>query len=33
LADLNLPATIERNHERGINFELPSNPDEIMLRP
>jgi|SRR5581483_1769324 len=33
LANLNIPATIERNHARGLNFELPSSPDEIMLRP
>ena len=33
LAKLNIPATIEQNHARGLNFELPSSPDEIMLRP
>jgi len=33
IADLNIPETIEKNRERGITFELPSSPDEIMLRP
>jgi hypothetical protein len=33
VAELNLPATVERNRERGIKFELPSSPDEIMVRP
>jgi hypothetical protein len=33
LADVNIPATIEQNHARGINFGLPSSPDEIMIRP
>ncbi|HJT71637.1 MAG TPA: hypothetical protein VJ731_15670 [Terriglobales bacterium] len=33
IANLDIPATIERNHERGINFELPTSPDEIMIRP
>ena len=33
IANLNIAATIEQNHARGLNFELPSSPDEIMLRP
>ena len=33
IADLDLPATIKENHERGINFDLPSGPDEMILRP
>jgi hypothetical protein len=33
LADLNIPVTLEQNHERGVNFGLPSSPDEIMIRP
>lgn len=33
VADLNIPATLKRNQERGLNFELPSSPDEVMIRP
>jgi hypothetical protein len=33
LADLNIPATIEQNRGRGVDFALPSSPDEIMIRP
>lgn len=33
VADLDLPATVRQNRERGIKFELPSSPDEIMVRP
>ena len=33
LADLNLPATIKPNQDRGISFELPSGPNEVILRP
>ena len=33
IADLDLPTTIKQNHERGINFDLPSGPDEMILRP
>jgi hypothetical protein len=33
IADLNLPATLKQNQDRGVKFELPSSPDEIMLRP
>ena len=33
LADLNLPATLEANRERGVNFVLPSAPDQVVTRP
>lgn len=33
LADLDIPATLQQNEKRGVNFELPSGPDEVMLRP
>jgi hypothetical protein len=33
VADLDIPATLRQNEQRGVNFELPSGPDEIMLRP
>jgi hypothetical protein len=33
LADLDIPATLQQNEKRGVNFELPSRPDEVMLRP
>lgn len=33
IADLNIPATLQQNEKRGVNFELPSGPDEVMLRP
>ena len=33
IADLDIPATLKRNEERGVNFELPSGPDVVMLRP
>jgi hypothetical protein len=33
IAELDVPATISRNEQRGLNFELPSGPDEIMIRP
>ena len=33
IADLNIPATLKENRERGVNFELPSGPDEVMIRP
>ena len=33
IADLDLPATIEKNHERGLGFQVPSGPDEVILRP
>ena len=33
IADLNIPQTLKQNHERGVRFELPSGPDEVMIRP
>ncbi|MGE5207265.1 MAG: hypothetical protein ACM3PW_16765 [Chlamydiota bacterium] len=33
LADLNLPATFEANQQRGVNFVLPSAPDQVITRP
>ena len=33
LADLNLPATLQANQERGVSFVLPSAPDQVVTRP
>ena len=33
VADLNIPETLQQNEKRGVNFDLPSGPDEVMLRP
>src|SRR5690349_13175418 len=33
VADLDLPATIKQNQVRGVKFDLPSSPDEVILRP
>jgi len=33
IADLDIPATLKRNQQRGVKFELPSGPDEVMIRP
>jgi hypothetical protein len=33
IADLDLPATFKQNQDRGVKFDLPSNPDEVMIRP
>lgn len=33
LSDLDLAATVKANHERGVKFDLPSGPDEIVIRP
>jgi hypothetical protein len=33
LADLDIPATLKLNQQRGANFNLPSNPNEVMVRP
>jgi hypothetical protein len=32
IADLDLPATLKANQQRGVRFELPSNPNEVMIR-
>jgi len=31
VAQLNLPATVAANHERGINLQVPKNSTQIML--
>ena len=33
IADLDLPETLKQNQDRGVKFELPSSPDEVMIRP
>jgi hypothetical protein len=33
IADLDVPATLKQNRDRGVKFELPSGPNEVVLRP
>jgi hypothetical protein len=33
LANLDIPATMKMNQERGLRFTLPSSPNEIFVRP
>jgi hypothetical protein len=33
IAELNVPATLELNRERGANFSLPSDPHVVVIRP
>lgn len=33
IADLDVPATLKLNQERGVQFDLPSGPHEIVIRP
>jgi hypothetical protein len=33
IANLDVPATLKLNHERGSKFQLPSGPQEVMVRP
>ena len=33
IADLDIPATLKQNQQRGVKFELPSGPNEVMIRP
>jgi hypothetical protein len=33
IADLDVAATLRENQTRGVKFELPSSPNEVMLRP
>lgn len=33
IADLDLPATLKQNQERGVKFDLPSGPNEVIIRP
>jgi hypothetical protein len=32
VAELDVPATLELNQERGAKFSLPSSPNEVMIR-
>jgi len=31
IAALNVPATLKLNRERGVKFDLPSGPDEVVV--
>jgi hypothetical protein len=33
IAELDVPATLKLNQERGTRFSLPSGPNEVMMRP
>jgi hypothetical protein len=33
IVELDVPATMKLNQERGANFSLPSRPSEVMIRP
>jgi len=33
IADLDVPATLKVNQERGLKFVLPAGPNEVILRP
>jgi hypothetical protein len=33
LADLDIPATLKQNQQRGVRFDLPSGPNEVVIRP
>jgi hypothetical protein len=33
IADLNIPATLKQNQQRGVKFDLPSGPNEVVIRP
>lgn len=33
IAELDVPATLKLNQERGSNFRLPSGPEEVMIGP
>jgi hypothetical protein len=33
LSSLNLPETIKSNQSRGVRFQLPSSPNEVIVRP
>jgi hypothetical protein len=32
LADLDIPASLKLNKDRGTKFNLPSGPNEVMIR-
>jgi hypothetical protein len=33
LSSLNLPETVKSNQSRGVRFQLPSSPNEVIVRP
>ncbi len=33
IADLDVPATLRLNQERGVKFRLPASPNEVVVRP
>jgi len=33
IADLDVSATLQQNRQRGVKFDLPSGPDEVVIRP
>ena len=33
IADLDLASTLKQNRDRGVRFDLPSGPNEVILRP
>lgn len=33
LSQLDIPATLQSNRDRGVNFRLPSGPNEVVTRP
>jgi hypothetical protein len=33
IADLDVPATLRLNHQHGLNFMLPTSPNEVVVRP
>ncbi len=33
IADLDVPATVKINQERGVKFILPASPNEVVMRP
>jgi hypothetical protein len=33
IADLDVPATLKQNQQRGVKFDLPSGPNEVVIRP
>jgi hypothetical protein len=33
LTEIDIPATAKQNQVRGVKFDLPSGPDEVVLRP
>jgi hypothetical protein len=33
IADLDVPATLKLNQERGVKFVLPASPNEVVIRP